>query len=319
MALVNVMPVNTKFLKLKLKLTVVSDYLHVTGSEWSSCKDPKELFENPAGVKSYFPFTCLNGEPVLFGSSVKGAVRSRADLLLPIEPSVNFMGESRKRCSEIALAPNANVYQGGNDFPFICCQGGKIPKTHASWRHLLVWYQQVRRCKDEVEEDLNYLFGNGPLQRHGRSEIVPSKIAFNTFFPPEGTDVEVKEFVLAYRKGGPVRAWMEVVPQGTTFEGEVVMRNPDEKSIAALLFSLGLFKENPVILLGRFKYRKLTLNGKRVTFGRVRVDLQEVVTYGVEEPEGPREFIKKYREVFEDLFDVEPDYDEIEEVEKLPD
>ncbi|NPA85556.1 MAG: hypothetical protein GXO07_06100 [Crenarchaeota archaeon] len=291
------------YVKLNLKLKVVSDYLHVTGTV--PCLPLNDVRRQ---ASNYLPFTCLNDKPALFGSSVKGAVRSRADLTLKeLRASKALMGWNN--CQELRLeAKDYRRLRGRTNFQFSCCQGGSTRSERASWRHLAVWFEEVRECKSyfKPEEELDKLFG---IDRG--KEMVPSRTFFSTFFS-EG-DVVLKRLRLG-------RAWVaaEVVPRGIVFEGSVVLENSNEMLLSALLYSLGLFKREPKIMLGRFKYKKVYVEGDGYkTFGHLAVELTSVESLGFEVPRDPRRLVESYKETFKKHFSVNPDFDEFERLRRV--
>ena len=296
--------VPTSFVKLGLRLSVVSDYLHVTGT--IPCSPGLEDL-------GALPFTCLNGKPALFGSSVKGAVRSRADLLVTELKSSRALAGGRLGkvpCPEIALdEADWRTLKRKKKFRFVCCSSNAVGFDRASWRHLTIWFEEVINCKNPPhDEDLDSVFGiDKPVKKGKRTvtEMVPARAQFSTFF----TDSDVE--VIEVRLGGS-RTKLEAVPKDTVFEGSVTVFNPDKKSLALLAYSLGLFKREPRILLGRFKYKKVPLaGGTRATFGHLRVELTSVTTLGFKGvPEDPKEFVEVMKNEFEKYFSEIPDFDE---------
>jgi len=304
--------VPTSFVKLGLRLSVASDYLHVTGTI------PCSLGAENTNV---LPFTCLNGKPVLFGSSVKGAVRSRADLLLvtKLRPSKALAGGKLGKvpCPEIALDEvDWKRLKRRRKFSFVCCTSNTIGFDQASWRHLTIWFEKVTECKiPPYDEDLDSVFGIDKLVRRGKksvTEMVPSRSQFSTFFTD--SDVDVIEVRL-----GRSRTKLEAVPKGTVFEGSVTMFNPDRKSLALLAYSLGLFKKEPKVFLGRFKYKRVPLiDGSRVTFGHLKVELTTVTTFGFKGvPEEPKKFVKTMKEEFRKYFSEDPEFDEFSRLSRV--
>ncbi len=309
-----ILGVPNSFVKLDLRLTVESDYLHITGT--TPC-----LIGN--GNWSALPFTCLNGKPVIFGSSLKGAARSRADLRVPeLRPSQNLAGEEKK-CYEIKLAEKDwSKLRGRRRFSFKCCDERPLGYLNASWRHLTVWFEEVSRCKrPPYDEDLDTVFGiDKRVRERGKTKnaMLPSRAMFSTFFSDE--QVEVVEIYISQSRSFNTQRLVpiEVVTKNTLFEGSVTLQNPDEKSLALLLYSLSLFKKRPSLLLGRFKYKKMRLkDGSLKSFGQVRVELLNVESFNYDIPNKLSDTIEKYKNIFKNMISEDPSFDEIKRLRRV--
>ncbi len=260
-------------LKLDLTLTVVSDYLHISrGNAIPLCKI--ELEKMPY----YGAFIGYAGEPVIPGSSLKGAIRSRCELLIDELP-LSVAGD--KRCKEICFKflqlrrPKQHA---------LCCWKGKPSVVQASWRHIKIYKAITMRCKG----NRNFVtpFGNGG--ENAKASI----IEVGNFHVEKGTLKLLTLEVFAKEKRS--KFLVEAMPKGSVFGGSIMIHRFDKQegrdALALTLFGLGMFKRNNrgVILIGKFKYAPKTVIqerdcngvqqkrvGKRATFGQVKVEINK--------------------------------------------
>jgi len=259
-------------LRLRLRLTVVSDYLFI-GSGREALLGLNEALRRMRGVR------IDTGSPERVLESLKGLVRglrpvkdfyrARSPLsgrLQPAVPGSSLKGAARAR---IELASSGDEVVADFLYP-----GGTVgivtrlpPRGRHGWRHVRIWCESVaeRREKRSVPSVLEDLFGlaSGELS-------LQSRVLFNTLYPVDkGLDCEPVELVEAR---GVERVC--AVPRGAVFEGEVGLVNASFEELGLVLYGLGQDKllcgKRPLILLGRSKYRCRRLrSGRRVSFGIV--------------------------------------------------
>jgi len=276
----------TDLLNAILKIKVITrSYLHITSSPQPYTRSSKEAIENvrklirgiedpdqiinalirsgviKAYTGSYFEQFKLNGKPVIPGSSLKGAIRSRLELLAMESNGVNIACFIRS--SYLRSIPNVGQH---------------------GWRHTRIWGKTVlenrgRTCDATrwgVYEDINVC---KTCDLFGTSGLI-SRIDFSTLYPTvQNAMVELNVFFSCDHRrivGGVV----EAIKPSTVFEGEIAVHGLSDSEFGLLAIGLRLHEEGNPILTGRFKYRRLAVcedNAvKPVVFGRLEISPLEL-------------------------------------------
>jgi len=273
---------------LKIKV-VANSYIHITESPVFHQKPSKDdlaklrelikdigvdkvdkyfsnLLQHPAvtGFRGiWFKQFRAGDKPAIPGSSLKGAVRSRLELLF------------RARDGKV---PSCFTYSGRLT--------GKPRAGVSGWRHVETWEHVVYEDRGlqcsaldwEYYEDINVcevcdLFGTSGLA---------SRVDFSSLTPetPESVNtLEELHVFFSCDRNKSIEGYVEAIKPRVVFEGEIAFKglSPGELGLVSIAMNLVSGRE---LLLGRFKYRRLgVLRGNRVepiVFGRIRVEPVEM-------------------------------------------
>ncbi len=193
--------------------------------------------------------------PIIPGSSLKGSLRSFAEGIW----------------AEVRGNPNAIHHFGNYDKGCDSC--AKVQKG----RGCKEWMNQAKSNYKKINELEALLLGFCPACLTFGAHGYKSKIIVSTFYP-ESFDVGVRVSAQIHRKSGVAQHphKVEYVEPGSSFEGEISLRNPPNWMIALVGHLLNMI-DLGVIKLGGIKSRG---------FGRVRVEVQKVLFNG-NEPSRP--------------------------------
>lgn len=192
------------------------------------------------------PILKVNGKPVIPGSSLKGAIRSRVEYLFKSSP---------------------------HDVPACFRVQSRQPITsnikRRFWRHFLIWGEEVvsevRQGCDPRRGDVCVvcdLFGAPGLL---------SKVSFGDALPIN--DVKLEILTVKFRRGRLVK--VETVPPGSEFKFKMVVNGASLEQLGLLFLGMRLNEEKP-ILIGKFKYRKVETSRGSVRFGRFILKIEEI-------------------------------------------
>ncbi|NPA97211.1 MAG: hypothetical protein GXO32_06385 [Crenarchaeota archaeon] len=248
--------------KLRVKITVVSDYLFVGSGRirYTYLEDAvkryggEELYRNPVllkGVEEFKEFYRAEGRPAIPGSTLKGAVRSRIELASHGPQTV------------------ATFSYGGdtvlNSLP---------PKGFHGWRHARIWCESIFEVRS-IDRFKGYSVLENLLGYAGRgAQAIGSRVYFGTLL---GTSVKLDNLVLDHNEK------LEAAVKGSVFEGEIVVLGLSSAELGLLLYGLSqdklLCKREPLMLLGASKYRCRTVvskGGVKAEFGVVKVEIESI-------------------------------------------
>ena len=252
-----------EILKIKVKLSVISDYLHISENPNPLPKFPKVSNFNKIkeeflktgrltekgleNIEEVVRFMRAGGNIVIPGNTVKGAVRARLELLF-----------------------DCSCY---NSF-------GRGSSTGSSQRYIMI-FKPKDKYSDEFDEEENPIicpvcnvFGTGGLA---------SRIVF--------TDLTLTDNTKIGRFSYQGKSY-EVVTKNAEFVGSIIMKGLNEDEIGMVLYGMGCRGNDTfkTMLLGRFKYEKSN-------FGRVRfsiIDANKFLEYCAK-------FIEKYKDYLHDV------------------
>lgn len=206
-----------------------------------------------AAAKEAAAFVKYSGEPVIPGSSLKGVVRSRLELLI-----TSSNGESYS-CFRLSTRPPREPRVGSH-----------------GWRHVRVWSpspsEDRRGCPGGDVCPVCNLFGAPGLA---------SRVFFGNFSLEEG-GLEVLEL-----DHGEV---VEAARPGSVFSGRVSFMGLEPWELGLLLVGMGAREDGGFvdILLGKSKYRvRVRREGGEVEMGRVRFGVKGLYTTRGPGAEGP--------------------------------
>ena len=261
-------------LRISLSLEVLSDYLFIgSGSESLTGLEaaaqhldlerlgspPEEVLAKLQGmvralspVKDFFravnPWTGRL-EPAIPGTSLKGAARSRLELVTRDTGKGKVVAEFLYDSGPLYAPPR----QGSH-----------------GWRHARIWCESLgeTRSLERIPSVASELYGMA-----SRDLSLQGKALFSTFYQPPELSRDCEPVHLDHGET------LCVVPKGTVFRGMVDLVNVSLQEAGLLLYSLGFDKllcgGQPRLLLGYSKYRcRRTREGVAVSFGIVGVGLE---------------------------------------------
>jgi len=209
----------------------------------------------------------LSDRPVIPGSSMKGAVRSR-------------------------LEYKFNVVNGVSLSCYSVLSGRDIPLTFKR-RHLKYWGREI----DVNRNSCSALKGGYVCivcDIFGAPGLV-SRVYFENFYPENG--VKLHDILIN-------RVNFRVIPPGTHFKGKIYCKNFDLKDLALLLLGLEIFTRSP-ILIGRFKYRfNPKVGGKTYDdrfFGLLKLSIEDIESYPKWEYRDIDEVIKASYKIIQEM------------------
>lgn len=301
-------------LKLGVRLRVASDYLHIArgppeplnlpliaqhlkhvrggfNARLEAVSRAARLLGGLVNVK--YMYRC-GGRPCIPGSTLKGAVRARIEL-----------GSLGSQAGGSVLA--GMLYDSGP------LKSLPQPGSHG-WRHARIWCESVfeerRRHGLSVLEDL--------VGVAGKEVSLGSRVYFSS--APASSSAGTVILKLDHNEV------VEAVPQGTVFDGEVLLANASLEDLGLVLYGLGLDKRylcngQARILLGASKYRARKVAERldpqrgawvaveqNACFGAVEVEVTRVeyapwsrCKWGVDAHELARTALEKARQAYPEL------------------
>ncbi len=230
-------------------------------------------------------FQSLAGNIVIHGSSIKGALRTRLELLFK---SVN------KACPAC----------------FRVYRVEEIPQ-----RYLLIWGDVVR----EVKRPCDYLSSGRVCEicdifgAPGLGSLVDIS---NFILEGNAENLEKIELITGQK--------VMAVKPGSIFHGKISFRNLEKYQLGLLFIGLRL-GENKPILIGRFKFRKLRdARNNELKFGRLLFELEDIQLIFADEAtqklsKSPKDFVKEMISHAELKFKdyLRTNFDEVERVDRL--
>ncbi len=265
---------------LEIELRVSDDsYLHITSSTVSYIPSSREIVEKvreiinrykdgeaildeiikgklvEQGKGNYWEYFKLAGVPVIPGSSLKGAVRSRLELLFkPVEKLTPacFTRESLGISEPVEGTPG--------------------------WRYKKIWWDSIKEYRDrpcnatnwEYYEDIKVcricdIFGAPGLA---------SRVHFSTLYPSDTNCTEYLDVILSCSKN--IHVMVEAVKPSTVFKGEILVNGLELVELGLLATGLKLYSGRE-LLIGRLKYKQVVrcLGNEPIImkFGRVRANV----------------------------------------------
>jgi len=189
--------------------------------------------------------------PVIVGSSLKGSVRSRLELLV----------NSRKWSEKLGLIPCFSV-----SVEFL--PPSLRPGMHG-YRHSKIWPEAPWRDRRRGPCG-NCLLCNmfGYTTKRGAFK---SRVWFGTF------EVETKTSCTE-QLNLDTGEQIEAVRPNTVFKGKIVFVNMTPPEVGLVFFGLKLNMKKP-LLLGKYKYRLPRSGGRPVKFGRVYVEATDKIDF----------------------------------------
>ncbi len=267
-----------KWYEFKVRLTVTSDYFTIGGNK-PLCPSTK-----PVRHVSFFN---VSGKPVVPGSALRGAVRSRVEYLLNVKLLNSRAG--RLKCDERLEASSPyeviDKFMKRRKLPYSCCPPKRgREEVLASWRHAYVWFESVASCRREdptTNSAFERLFG-----KSGRGALA-SPLHFENFYPVNEHSLKVLKLKPSFKRN--VNVFMvEAVTIGTMFEGTikyVPSSNVSDETVlndlSLLFFGLGLLKRKREIALGKFKYSGKFVIEEKECRGAPRRKVDSISTFGV--------------------------------------
>jgi len=187
--------------------------------------------------------------PVIPGSSLKGCIRSRLELLFHAEN--NVVPSCFIRSGRIPRVP--------------------IPKGLQGWRHYKVWGDIIAEDRDracdasraEYFKDIQICVVCNIFGTSG----IASRICFSNLVPRdkdclEKLSLDFGEKILAFKKN-------------TVFDGEITFLGLDLVELGLIFIGLNVHKDKS-ILIGKSKYRDRVVNGKKEKFGRLKINIERI-------------------------------------------
>ncbi len=256
-------------------------YIHVTSSPIPFMKPSKELLtrfreeiksaidvSQIIDIASRYPAfkgivleqIRFGGKPVIPGSSLKGAVRSRLELLIAEKNGISIA------CFIRASPPPRTTPSKGRH----------------GWRHMELWFDVIsenrgRPCDatrwsyyEEIEVcRICDLFGTSGLV---------SRVDFGTLYPVLEEDAtEELEVIFSCSRG--IKGRVEAIKPSIEFRGEIAFKGLKLSELGLLALGLRLYDDRP-ILIGRFKYKRVPVcRDKKLLlelFGRLNIYVEEV-------------------------------------------
>jgi len=252
-----------EMLKIGVKLSVISDYLHISKDPNPLPKFPKVLnfdkikedflktgrLPELGNVELIVKFMRVGDNVVVPGNTVKGAIRSRLELLF-----------------------DCSCY---NSF-------GRGSSTGVSSRYVNIFHPKDKGS-DEFDEDTNMYIC--PVCNVFGTAGLASRVIFTDLKLTDSTKIGM------FSHEGVV---YEVVTKNAEFVGSIIMKGLDEDEIGMVLYGMGCrgSSDFKVMLLGRFKYERRDFG--RVKFSIIDGDNKPLLTYC-------KNFIEKYREYLNDV------------------
>ncbi|MCD6514056.1 MAG: hypothetical protein J7L07_03955 [Candidatus Odinarchaeota archaeon] len=188
----------------------------------------------------------VNDKPIIPGSSLKGAIRSRVEYLFKSSP---------------------------HDVPACFRVQSRQPITsrikRRFWRHFLIWGEdvvsEVRQGCDPKRGDVCVvcdLFGAPGLL---------SKVFFGNALPIN--DVKLEVLTVRFGRGRLVK--VEAIPPRSEFKFKMVVNGASLEQLGLLFLGMRVNEGKP-ILIGKFKYREVETNKGVFRFGRLILKIEKI-------------------------------------------
>jgi len=192
------------------------------------------------------PIFKVNGKPIIPGSSLKGAIRSRVEYLFKsshYDVPACFRVQSRQPITS------------------------KIKKRF--WRHFLIWGEEV---VSEVRQGCDPKRGSVCVvcDLFGAPGLL-SKVFFGNALPIN--DIKLEVLTVRFGRGRLVK--VEAIPPGSEFKFNVVVNGASLEQLGLLFLGMRLHEGKP-ILIGKFKYREVETNKGVLRFGRLILKIEKI-------------------------------------------